>query len=38
MPTANQYAYTSEGFDESETVVDEKAGGNEIDRINVSSD
>jgi hypothetical protein len=37
MPTANQYAETLEGSDENERVVDEKAGGNEIDSIDVSS-
>ena len=38
MPTANQYTQTSEGSDENERVVDEDAGGNEIDSLNVSSD
>jgi hypothetical protein len=38
MPTANQYTLTSEGSDENERVVDEEAGGKEIDSINVSSD
>jgi hypothetical protein len=37
MPTANQYAETLERSDENERVVDEKAGGNEIDSIDVSS-
>jgi len=38
MPTASQDIYTSDGCDENERVVDEEAGGNEIDSINVSSD
>jgi len=38
MPTDNQYTYTSEGSNENARVVDEKAGGKEIDSINVSSD
>jgi len=38
MPTANKYTLTLEGSDENERVVDEQAGGKEIDSINVKSD
>jgi hypothetical protein len=38
VPTAFQYTGTLEGFNENESVVDEEAGRNEIDCIDVSSD
>jgi len=38
MPSANLYSQTSEGSDGNERVVDDEAGGKEIDSINASSD
>ena len=38
MRSADKYTETSEGSNENDQVVDEKAGGKELDRINVSSD
>jgi len=38
MASDNQDTQTSDGFDENEGVVDEKAAGEELDSIDVSSD